>query len=447
MNFALLGGADPLLPLLRGIASDPRHRLTVAAGVPASFTTDLLQAVPGVRLVDGWQELLDSGDLSAVIAVQGGVKTASVPPGRSHSAGGSDGAGPAAENEEGIRQLASAGKPILLVPDGDPASALVYELTLVRADVHVPLIPLFPLRYALPVERLRDRLRDGSSGRALNLQMNRMLRVTGSPPLLTAGDVLQALIDDADLLRQLGGEYDQVTAVYSGPSERELSLATVTLAGPNRPTATWTVRPVSEPGGFELTATTEKGSVTLRGKGDAGAIPAPDALSIGGDGIDVGDLQAAFPADVPQEMLQRLAAALSQSTHGEDESDTGPSTRGARSCPTWSDLTRAFDIVEAASRSVRRRRTIDLHFEETSERSQFKTQMTAIGCALMMMTLFSFVFLLMAGGLFNLHPVVLKIARIGIFVPLALFLLLQLLLFISRPARVRDRKSKNEDAE
>jgi hypothetical protein len=34
-------------------------------------------------------------------------------------------------------------------------------------------------------------------------------------------------------------------------------------------------------------------------------------------------------------------------------------------------------------RSLKRRRTIDLHFESTSERSQFKTQMTAIGCGVL----------------------------------------------------------------
>ncbi len=36
-----------------------------------------------------------------------------------------------------------------------------------------------------------------------------------------------------------------------------------------------------------------------------------------------------------------------------------------------------MDLVDAVARSMRRRRTIDLHLEETSERNQFKTQMTA----------------------------------------------------------------------
>jgi predicted dehydrogenase len=429
MNFALLGGGDSLLPLLQAISRHEAHTLKAAADVPDSLAAELLQLFPGIRIAADWAELLNTRELAAVVATPG-----------------------TEPRDYGVRQLASSGTPVILVPDGDPTSSLVLELALVRDDVQVPLVPLYPLRFALPVDALRRVLTRGDAGRVIGLQMNRTLPVAGVPPLLTARQVQQQLIHDADLLRQLGGEYDQVTAVYSGPSHAELSLATVTLAGENRPTATWTIRPTNSRGGnespreatdsaaeersggarvsgFELVVAAEKGSVTIRSEGRADEFPPAGAVSITGSGIDVPSLRSQIEPDVPRAMLESFAAVVAPNSASSSTSPLSPAGG-----PAWNDVNRAFDVVEAAARSVRRRRTIDLHFEATSERNQFKSQMTAIGCGLMTMTLAAFVFVLMVGGMFELHPTVMKVLRVGIFVPLMLFLLLQLLLFITRPA-------------
>lgn len=71
------------------------------------------------------------------------------------------------------------------------------------------------------------------------------------------------------------------------------------------------------------------------------------------------------------------------------------------SLPTWTDAVRTFDLVDAVQRSIRRRRTIDLHFESMSERSQFKTQMTALGCGVLSLTTVGMVLLLLVGAIFD----------------------------------------------
>jgi hypothetical protein len=71
--------------------------------------------------------------------------------------------------------------------------------------------------------------------------------------------------------------------------------------------------------------------------------------------------------------------------------------------PDWTDLTRDFEVLDAVRRSLARRRTIDLHFETTSERSLFKTQMTAIGCGVLMLTLFAVVALLFLGSVLDVR--------------------------------------------
>jgi hypothetical protein len=82
---------------------------------------------------------------------------------------------------------------------------------------------------------------------------------------------------------------------------------------------------------------------------------------------------------------------------------------------------------------VRRRRSIDIYFETQSERSQFKTQMTAIGCGVLCLTLVAVIVLLMIGALFDVPPVVMHIGRVLVFLPVFVFLGLQLLVFIAKP--------------
>jgi hypothetical protein len=67
----------------------------------------------------------------------------------------------------------------------------------------------------------------------------------------------------------------------------------------------------------------------------------------------------------------------------------------------WQDRERVHEIQEAMQRSLRRRRTIDLQFETTSERSQFKTQMATAGCLVLVYTFFAAVFLLLAGAVLD----------------------------------------------
>ena len=62
------------------------------------------------------------------------------------------------------------------------------------------------------------------------------------------------------------------------------------------------------------------------------------------------------------------------------------------------DLVEAFEAIED---SARRRRTIDLHHEPTSERTVFKSQMTTVGCLLLMLTLLGLMALLGLGAILD----------------------------------------------
>jgi hypothetical protein len=177
----------------------------------------------------------------------------------------------------------------------------------------------------------------------------------------------------------LGGNYSQVTALQTVGASGGIARATVNLTGDRLPDSVWTLD-VGADNCWSLTVTGQRGSFVLQAAADPSSItwegewPAEPAPPAPAETFDPGVL-----------LLEQFESAAA----------------GHAVSPDWTDLTRAFEIVDATHQSLRRRRTIDLHFETTSERSLFKTQMTAIGCALLSVTFFAVLFLLVAATLFD----------------------------------------------
>jgi hypothetical protein len=118
----------------------------------------------------------------------------------------------------------------------------------------------------------------------------------------------------------------------------------------------------------------------------------------------------------------------------------------------WRDAVEAFELLDGVDHSLERRRTIDLHHEPVSERTIFKTQMTAMGCGVLMATLLLMLVYLALGQFVAPdnpeHPelianspldraarTALLVLRVLVFAPLFAFLAAQLLLPLSRPSR------------
>ncbi|MBC7819276.1 MAG: hypothetical protein IAG10_20510 [Planctomycetaceae bacterium] len=326
MNFALVGDDAAAVPLLEAL-SGAGHRV-----VRVALAERLLASHTEWSSVSrcSWEELLIDQAVTAIVI-----------------AGDSD------EVQTAAKQLASAGKPLLIVPRVPFGAACAYELSLIRDDSHVELMPAFLLRFVPELVSLSQRLATSELGAIRRLQVDRELPASSSTSVLMEAEIDAAALDDIDLLQWLGGRYDQVTAMRSGLTEQGCSQATLTLAGSGLPDATWTARRGAV-AVWRLTVETDRGPILLERPTDAAAPLAMIATFVG-----------------------------SKTPHA----------------PTWSDAVRAFDVLDAARRSLRRRRTIDLHFEILSERQQFKTQMTAIGCGMLMLTLVLMLALLGLGSL------------------------------------------------
>lgn len=353
MKFALLGDDPVVLPLVRVLAEHSVHRLTAAA-LLEDRQAEVLGLVPSVRMVSGWEELIPA-DLDAVIVC-----------------GSADVIG------EGAKQLAASGRPLVVFPQGTWDTELIYELSLVRDDNAVKLIPIQP-RLLLPAfQEYQKELTSSPMDEGKSIQHLRWeWEVKTEPGRELPRDVIRSyLLPDVSLLRMLGGEYHQVTAVESATRTGGIVLATVTLTGQNLPDAVWSLKPGTGPSRWKLMVTHSTGTTTFEGSENPWDIVATHHAQ---------DQSEPAATDAGQLLLKFIERRL-----------TMPEER-----PDWTDFTRDFEVLDAVRRSLARRRTIDLHFETTSERSLFKTQMTAMGCGVLMLTLLAVVALLFLGSVLD----------------------------------------------
>lgn len=357
MKFALLGWNSKIVPLLRAISADSRHSFTIATEIPNDSLAELLAAAPGIRVLQTWEELLVDTPADVTLI-----------------------AGDSENVQAGAKQLAADGRTLALFPQASQGSAFIYELTLTHDDNKVVLLPASRLAVHPLVAKLHELIQRGDLGHVVLQRVERSVAVDTQQSGrqrsgLTRDKVDGALFNDVPLLRFLGGNYNRITAVHSGSEETGITLATVTLSGNDLAEATWTAR-TGQPF-WKLEVTGSAGSATLELLDDGAG-----TLTVNSSGSD----------------------SESGSTLTEDGSRIGASQLEALehsledSAKHWAEMTRAFETVEATHTSLRRRRTIDLFFETTSERSIFKSQMTAVGCGLIMLTLFGLVAFLLLGA-------------------------------------------------
>lgn len=381
MNFGLLCDDPAAGWLMSVLRNHPAHALTRAVLVSPG-ADELLHGFTGVTCSDRWEDLLATAEVDAVIV-----------------------GGTAPEIWDGARQLASAGTPLLVFPRTTCGPAILYELSLIRDDQQGVLFPCWPHRHDPDIVRLKHGLQAEDRPAITYLHWD---RVVGLGP---GREIPKAVIEDellpaADLLHFLFGTTDQVTALRTGGTATGALLQSVNLSGRAFPECTWAIQS-AEAGSSRLTLQTDRGPWFLDWDAsqsrwrltDNAASPPKPAEGVGGT-----------------DLLSEFAAAVARGS-------------GASN---WTSVLHAAEVVDAAQRSLERRRTIDLHHETLSERAIFKTQMAAMGCGVLLLTLLLMLGYLAVAGMAPLDDRLLRLFRLLVFAPLFVFLLLQLLLPLTR---------------
>lgn len=411
MRLALLCDDPAVIPWLDAIAAGSAHEVVVAVHV-SPLGAELLRGRSGIRIAERWEDLLIARDIDAILV------------------GGHD---PAAL--EAIKQLAMAGHALLFIPSAGQGSTFLYELSLIRDDNRVKLFPALWHRHDPALVRLHALRRESSFGAVKFIQLDRAFCRPLEMQSLPQTIVDAVLLPDIDLLRWLGGDYNQATAIRTGATHDEVLMQTVTLAGRGLPEATWQMHATTSASLAVLTVHTERGHVVAKLDASSGewVLTEPSGKQVIGSRITAA-----------RERLDEIEPLLAR-----DDSSAA-----------WPDLVKVFETVDATQRSVTRRRTIDLHFEPMSERAAFKTQMIAMGCGVLTATLLLMLAYLAVAcfvpseeterlqwlqsgtaAIGSVPPAsnwrhartALVYVRLLVFTPLVIFLVLQLLYPLSRP--------------
>jgi myo-inositol 2-dehydrogenase/D-chiro-inositol 1-dehydrogenase len=330
MNFLILGDGPEERAWAAAIAGDPAHR------VVAMF--------PGLAGVEGPKPSRDLDDALATADLDAAVV-----------------GGPVAARAEALRRAAAEGlAAVCLHPPGEDSEAY-YQVALSRAETGAVIVPDLPTRLHPGVEAFRQALQgpDAGPSRAIRFE---------SPAAPLGGDLArEAFARAVDLVRSLVGEIEAVNATGDPPGDRpsESLVAQLRAAGSRRAEVRlWAGPP--EPARLILAAASGTSLTLELPHGLDGSARLLRREPGGGEAVT--DFE---PWDPRAAVLGVLVAAKA----------------GTPAHPDLADGTRATEVAEAVVRSLRRGRTVELHYEEVSEAGTFKSVMTSLGCLVLLAVL------------------------------------------------------------
>jgi myo-inositol 2-dehydrogenase/D-chiro-inositol 1-dehydrogenase len=272
--------------------------------------------------------------------------------------------GPIERRGESLRRAAAEGLAIVcLHPPGSDSEAY-YQVSLSRAETGAIIVPDLALRLHPGVARLRQAVSSGELGAFRG--------VRHEAPADPAGHDLArvAFPRMVDVIRAILGEIEAVTASGDPAGERpDVELVVQLRASQARRAEVRTWAGPAEPA--RLTVTGSTGSLTLEydpAHREPARLIRRTASSTGDQAEDLA------PWDPHAVIAQTLLTAI------ESKGEPSRPVPG----PDLSDGTRAMELSEAVVRSLRRGRTIDMHYESISEEATFKSIMTSTGCMILL---------------------------------------------------------------
>ena len=377
MNFALLGVDHDALTLASAIVESPSQRLVTILGAD----NELRQAASldeNIRREADWELVLDASDVDAVIVTR------------------------QADHEQQIqrlRMLAQADIPLLVTyPTSDVLVS--YELEMILQDTQGIILPYVPgLRHPGIVQMLA--CANEELGEIEQIFIQRTLTDR------SRAIVLDQFARDLTLLRDLLGTVTRIGAMAREPDSNILDNLALQMSLSDGRVAHWTTRSSSPGAETTVSIHGSEGEIKLVMDGSPASWTLLDLREPGKPAVTFEDWND------PQSTIDAMVDAVKRvEVH-----------------PNWSDVCHDLAVVDAATDSLRRGKTIAIHDAPISEHTTFKGIMAAGGCGMLMVSLIVLIVVAMIEGLrlpfrttafWQLWPVYL----LGL---LAVFLILQVL--------------------
>lgn len=341
MKLAILGIDAATLALAEAIQAGGRHELAWTcewdSAAPPDFVARVRRLGVGSRPVEHWEALLDQTLVDAVIVSRGANQD---------------------ERTEQLRKLVQAGMPVLVSHPAFDSMLVYYELDMIRRETGSPVLAYLSERWHPATGQLAELIEQGSGsaiGQVEQVVMERQLDDRDQPR------VIAQFARDVDLIRRVRGEVTKLGAMGSGGQQSGYASLDVHLSSSEGVATRWSVAPVESRAGARLTLLGSRGKAVLQ-IADEG----PWQLEIAAAGSEPRTQE--FPTWNPAgEALSKLEMAIA-----------------GRTVPDWIDASRSVELAEMIERSLRRGRTIELHYEDYTEAGTFKGTMTSVGCGLLL---------------------------------------------------------------
>lgn len=284
------------------------------------------------------------------------------------------------------RQFAIVGIPLLVVTDSHQGPGAAFGFLTIWQEFPELVSPLFVSGVAavachLSAEAMRLKLGD-----IWKVEFRRSVKV--EPQQGLNGNVIDRwLFQDLDWMETLFGPHRDVTFLASGRSVTGPLEATVTLNRPDGtdravPEVCWSLQATGRDDEWSLTLHGTQGRLSAEHFADGRTL-----LTANGQGKPVEPKPVAAGDPVREDIRRQIADAME-------------ARRLNRPFRSWGDVIRLGELGAAARRSLQRRRTIEVQHEQVSEKTQFKSQMAALGCGALMWVMFGGMALLaLAAGL------------------------------------------------
>lgn len=382
MKFALAGNNPTAFDVLRELATSSEHTLVRCSLAGELAAVVSRNGVP-VTLAASVEDALLASDVDTVIIAIDDLD----------------------ESLRMVRAAAQSARNVVVIPPAECSPAYSFELHLILDESQCGIMPLLPRAVMgdLPLSEVDLGLNEFAT-RQLSIE----LQLSQTGPGLLHRTVIQGL----DYLSSSGFKFTQVTALESNAPDGSLLSRLITLsAAPTAekvlPPATLTIKPAADsgkPAADSGNAATHAGIRSLQVFQNTGVTRSVAIAEAGA-------------------VLNRIATVC----------------ESRELCGKWMDgFSVTLELAEAVSKSLRRRRTVDVHFDSGSEKGVFKSQMTAMGCGILTFMMFGMVAYLILAQLVELPDTVLHILRVLWIAPLVLFLIAQTLLPLARDRSTRE---------
>ena len=335
MNLLILGDGDEELGWARWLVGRPEHRLD------AAYPGFVDAAMAGIPTPGDLEDALARPGLEAVVV-----------------------GGPLESRGEWLRRAAAEGFAIVALHPPGPDSEAYYQVALSREETGATIVPDLLLRLHPGVKALRQALAPGELGTFRALRLEASSETTGTS--LVCVEFARAV----DVIRAILGEIEALTATGDPPGEDPDLELVVQLRSAGALRAEVRIRSHSSTG-IRLVCLGSLGSLTL--EIDPQGSQSARLTRHGGS-------HAGEPAELPHwDPHEAILAVLASSM--------GRGDVGELPAPNLLDGTRAMELSEAAVRSLRRGRTVEMHYESISEEAAFKSVMTSTGCLIFLVSL------------------------------------------------------------